>query len=508
MTKIPIPSLLELSAEKVGNVLNETTDIDSYIESFKEIPEDFLLEIAPHMNMDVFFKFAKQKEFSNVLSKKLFLQNINKRENRYREFFARDRNNSVLDNMYLSLVDPFEIREEIKYEEQDKNEKQIPAVFEFIYKPLQGIAVVPKEEFLKRFEIFTAGQLKHINWNNVIVAGGAVAGSLVPLPAEFNTGKLKDIRKFYGKDSPYEQSDVDMFIYGLNEEQATQKVISLLEEITENHPNSSNIHFVKKKCVVTLCSADPFRHIQIIFRLYKSPAEVLMGFDIDSCCALYNGETVMIGARFYRAITKQYNLFDATRRSPSYENRLFKYSRRGFMVLVPGLDRKKINPKIYDRLFGEVHGLARLLLLEKFYSPDDRYEHVMDSLSHQRYSYYDNDEYFRYVNNDPLGDSDYESFFVPFALGIGSHELKQRIHRRFKNYYWSRKKDKVDEGMFFTDPSQIGEISWMVVDPGRQMIGPINLSTLTEQEWFEQAYKDYPEEKEEKPKKRSSRFYK
>ncbi|KAJ5067061.1 hypothetical protein M0811_13323 [Anaeramoeba ignava] len=459
MTKIPIPSLLELSAEKVGNVLNETTDIDSYIESFKEMPEDFLLEIAPHMNMDVFFKFAKQKEFSNVLSKKLFLQNINKRENRYREFFARDRNNSVLDNITKNKT---------------KMRKQIPAVFEFIYKPLQGIAVVPKEEFLKRFEIFTAGQLKHINWNNVIVAGGAVAGSLVPLPAEFNTGKLKDIRKFYGKDSPYEQSDVDMFIYGLNEEQATQKVISLLEEITENHPNSSNIHFVKKKCVVTLCSADPFRHIQIIFRLYKSPAEVLMGFDIDSCCALYNGETVMIGARFYRAITKQYNLFDATRRSPSYENRLFKYSRRGFMVLVPGLDRKKINPKIYDRLFGEVHGLARLLLLEKFYSPDDRYEHVMDSLSHQRYSYYDNDE----------------------------------IHRRFKNYYWSRKKDKVDEGMFFTDPSQIGEISWMVVDPGRQMIGPINLSTLTEQEWFEQAYKDYPEEKEEKPKKRSSRFYK
>ena len=35
-----------------------------------------------------------------------------------------------------------------------------------------GCSVVPFDRFLKNFNIFTEGQLKGINWNNVIVAGG------------------------------------------------------------------------------------------------------------------------------------------------------------------------------------------------------------------------------------------------------------------------------------------------------------------------------------------------
>ena len=34
------------------------------------------------------------------------------------------------------------------------------------------------------------------------------------------------------------------------------------------------------------------RRVQIILRLYSSPAEVLMGFDIDSCCVAYDGTSV------------------------------------------------------------------------------------------------------------------------------------------------------------------------------------------------------------------------
>jgi hypothetical protein len=31
------------------------------------------------------------------------------------------------------------------------------------------------------------------------------------------------------------------------------------------------------------CAQYPFRHIQIVLRLYSSPAEVLTGFDVDAC---------------------------------------------------------------------------------------------------------------------------------------------------------------------------------------------------------------------------------
>ena len=34
----------------------------------------------------------------------------------------------------------------------------------------------------------------------------------------------------------------------------------------------------------------PFRPVQIILRLYESPAEILAGFDVDSACAAYDGK--------------------------------------------------------------------------------------------------------------------------------------------------------------------------------------------------------------------------
>ena len=53
-----------------------------------------------------------------------------------------------------------------------------------------------------------------------------------------------------------------------------------------------------------------------------------MGFDIDSCTVGYDGEKVWALPRAHRALTKRYNLVDLTRRSLTYEIRLFKYSKR------------------------------------------------------------------------------------------------------------------------------------------------------------------------------------
>ena len=66
------------------------------------------------------------------------------------------------------------------------------------------------------------------------------------------------------------------------------------------------------------------------------------------------------------------NTIDLTRRSPSYENRLSKYSHRGFEVYWPLLDRSRIDPTIFERSFGRTLGLARLLVLEKLPSTTDR----------------------------------------------------------------------------------------------------------------------------------------
>jgi len=34
----------------------------------------------------------------------------------------------------------------------------------------------------------------------------------------------------------------------------------------------------------------PYRSVQIVLRLYQSPAEILAGFDIDAPCCAYDGK--------------------------------------------------------------------------------------------------------------------------------------------------------------------------------------------------------------------------
>jgi hypothetical protein len=77
--------------------------------------------------------------------------------------------------------------------------------------------------------------------------------------------------------------------------------------------------------------------IQIIKRLYSSPAEVIVGFDVDSCCVLYdyNTEKYWITPRGLYAFNSRTNFVDFTRMSPTYETRLIKYASLGFNIFVP-----------------------------------------------------------------------------------------------------------------------------------------------------------------------------
>ncbi len=53
-----------------------------------------------------------------------------------------------------------------------------------------------------------------------------------------------------------------------------------------------------------------------------------------------------------------------SRRSLTYEVRLFKYSKRGFALAVPGFDRSRVDPRIFQKRDKEVKGLAKLLVFE------------------------------------------------------------------------------------------------------------------------------------------------
>ena len=107
--------------------------------------------------------------------------------------------------------------------------------------------------------------------------------------------------------------------------------------------------------------------VQVVLRLYRSPAEVLLGFDVDVCCCAFDGSAVWALPRCARALRLGANVVNplhAWPNVPSYELRLAKYALRGFAVIVPGLDRARID---WMRVRGDgarVHGLARLLRIE------------------------------------------------------------------------------------------------------------------------------------------------
>ncbi|KAJ3508217.1 hypothetical protein NLJ89_g5876 [Agrocybe chaxingu] len=219
-------------------------------------------------------------------------------------------------------------------------------------------AVAPDlTEFLCNWEAFTTNSLRYMNWDNVVVAGGSVTACLLPYNPAFLNNRGESFSTHYPK------ADVDLFLWGLNEEQAKEKMVQIYEAIRKAAPWKTIV--IRKKNTISIYSRHPFRVVQIVLRLYRSPSEILTGFDVDCACVAFDGTHIWANPRATMAFIRQANKIDVSRRSPSYEFRLAKYADRGFEVRYPSLDRTKIEPSVLDfRKKSYPCGLARLLVLE------------------------------------------------------------------------------------------------------------------------------------------------
>ena len=207
-------------------------------------------------------------------------------------------------------------------------------------------------QFVKNFEEFTQGQLKGMDWSNVFVAGGCVLACM-----------MKEDERI----SSFKGSDIDLFFYGMSDEQARNKLRHILDVVTLNRSatNDNAPEIVRTPHAVTIVGSYPFRHIQIVLRMYVNPAQVIIGFDVDSCSVGFDGSHVFATPRARRSLNKRYNLVDMTRRSLTYEVRLHKYAKRGFAVMVPGLRFDRVSPDVRTVGMKAKQGLARLLALDE-----------------------------------------------------------------------------------------------------------------------------------------------
>ncbi|KAF7193362.1 hypothetical protein HII31_05341 [Pseudocercospora fuligena] len=388
------------------------------------------------------------------------------------------------------------------------------------------------KEFRTNFNVFSESSLVDMNWDNVVVAGSAVVTSLLAVPKKHG-GSKRALRNYY-----HEQlapaSDVDLFLYGLTEAQATEKIKQIEKNIRDAILVETTT--VRTKNAITIASQYPTRHVQIVLRIYKSIPEILTGFDVDCSCAAYDGKQVYLSPRALAAYMTQINSLDLTRRSPSYENRLSKYAHRGFEVYWPNLDRSKIDPTIYERSFGRTEGLARLLILEKLPKSADRDAYLdqrraergrpaVNRWRMKRRQIHGNikndheDEVAEWVDSDEV--SDYHTFTIPYGPKFHARKIEKLLYTKdlLLNSEWNKPKDRevnlhrhpaffgrakdvfqdccgycpvpstMEEEEVAQEEGKIyvsGEISYIEDDPGRQAIGSFN--PLTAEDWTDMAY--------------------
>jgi ankyrin repeat protein len=457
-----------------------------------------------------YHNLIKNQDYDHKLP--LYNQSI-QHDLKLRELFIKDRENENLYNdKYTGLIDVFEYHDtfEILPLSQEETTQSVILAKDMELIEVGTSAISTKEEFLDNFEIFTEGLLTCLDWNNVLLAGGSALAMLTKLPSNVQTDEQK--RKYY-HDTKYSKSDIDLYIYGLDEYHATQKLYQIYEDIKK--VLSCECVCIRSARAITIVSQYPYRHIQIVIRLFKSPAEVLHSFDVDSCSVGFDGRDVWCTPRAHYAITTKRNTVDMTRRSIAYEFRLKKYNERGYGVVVPGFDRAKVNYRIFSKSPTQVAGLARLLILENI-DNDAKHNLYRDVLNMHQCTMYKN-----LALKSKYEVSDYSLIFLPWGQKWNAKTIAE--HMKQKNVILNKdekdkndKKDKIPEHLCFVgtmyqvvkdnnikkpefdDPLQLqrylskfvcGRLKWYEsFDLNANLLGSFSTINTNIDEWYNDAY--------------------
>ncbi|KAG2387067.1 hypothetical protein C9374_002102 [Naegleria lovaniensis] len=532
-------------------------------------------------------------------------------EDYIRHLFATDRENPILNDPYLLLINIFENEKTRTSFRKEDPPAQVPLIFNF-ENPMekseltqkQAIVVPPipkicanRGQFIAQFNAFTYGIFKDMDWSNIVCAGGSVVAALLDHDKkkesisteaedssmeeqasnwdvddtceenpEDNDFELEDDDEnvftdsddeksiqtqvfatnpfglayvSWGTQQPIEttadkelahtytysvwsKSDVDLFIYGLSEKEAEEKInylFTLFKTNLNGHVYrkyfmstgqgyntqlQDDILVVRTEHSVTFYFQYPIRPIQIILRIYKSITEVLCGFDCDSVTFGFDGSQVFCLPRGRRAINTRSNLVDPSRQSKTYEIRLLKYAKRGFRIAIPGYDETKIKNEIL--LAGKtaytpirrrryryymtqttpradvraMTGLARLLVIKQATKFSRNVDKAVNG---------------KYLEDEEMNVHDYKQLSLPYN-SLTTAAMNYLTTKRVVEFF----KEKLDKKPHFEfalndvtsvlhasgDNSTISpDVKWITVEPGRQYIGSFHPSTTN---FYKDAY--------------------
>jgi len=91
------------------------------------------------------------------------------------------------------------------------------------------------------------GILNGLDWSNLFVAGGAVLGNIAKDRAGYNS------------------SDIDIFLYGIFDDDAANKKLRHIHEVvTRNSKSRGDV--IRTDRAVTILNSYPYRHVQVVLR--------------------------------------------------------------------------------------------------------------------------------------------------------------------------------------------------------------------------------------------------
>lgn len=192
-------------------------------------------------------------------------------------------------------------------------------------------SVVDKETFLHRFSVFTSRQFEGwTDWDNMLVIGGAIVACLSPLAQE-----PADLHNYYfSEDDRWTSSDIDVYFFDLSDQEFGAKVFKLYQHLLKRN---GKVAVLRTPFTVTFVSDYPARNIQIVLGKWWAPAQVLMEPDIDCSAVGFDGSRVWATERSRMSYNHRWLLATEERYQlrgfPEYEERLYKYSRRGFAIV-------------------------------------------------------------------------------------------------------------------------------------------------------------------------------
>jgi hypothetical protein len=138
----------------------------------------------------------------------------------------------------------------------------------------------------------------------------------------------------------FNTSDADCFFYGdLKPDEAEdiiKKICMHFLELGPGSPPIQHVPLIARNQNVTTIIHNRIKY-QFIHRIYPTKDSIIGGFDLYCCAIFWDGtsfQATRIGAF---CVANKMNILNLTKRSPSYEYRLKKYTKIGVSIVVPAI---------------------------------------------------------------------------------------------------------------------------------------------------------------------------